>query len=92
MEEELVRLELVRLVSEYQVTSAACPSQIEGNLSTGEVFYIRYRNCSYYAEVNGYELVRLRMVIRDYEDEDYMSVSKMLNLFYLAYSNRGEEE
>jgi len=92
MEKELVNLELVKLIDDYEVTSHGSPSQIEGNLSAGGVFYIRYRSCNYYAEVNGYELVRLRMVIRDYEDEDYMSVSKMLNLFYLAYSNRGEEE
>ena len=32
------------------------------------------------------------MVVHSYEDEDCLAINKMLNLFYLAYENRGEEE
>ena len=92
MEKELVRVELINLIKDYEVTSYVCPTQIEGTLSNGELFYIRYRNCNYYAEINGEEISRLRMVVHHYEDEDCLSVNKMLNLFYLAYENRGEEE
>ena len=91
-DEDYVRIELINLIKDYEVTSYVHPTQIEGTLSDGGNFYIRYRNCNYYAEVNGEQISRLRMVVHSYEDEDCLSINKMLNLFYLAYENRGEEE
>ena len=74
------------IIKNYEITSGVCPTQIEGELESGEVFYLRYRNCNYYAEVNDKEIHRETLQVDRYEDEDYMTTKEMFKRFKDAYA------
>lgn len=79
------------IVKDFKITSIASPTQIEGSLTDDRKFYLRYRNNSFYAEVDGERIVRKYIVTEgdDIRFGDYMSTSLM---FQYAGFNEGEEE
>ena len=70
------------IIKTYEVTSVVAPTQIEGTLKDGKEFYIRYRNCMYYAEIQGapHKKLYLRERQGDYEAEVHMKVSEMFEI------------
>tara|TARA_R110000737_G_scaffold306903_1_gene314660 strand:+ start:317 stop:574 length:258 start_codon:yes stop_codon:yes gene_type:complete len=67
------------------ISSHAAPTQIDGEMENGDIFYIRYRNCRYYAEVNGKQLVRQDIDADGYIDEVSMEISYAMGIFWESY-------
>lgn len=80
------------IVEEFAITSIAAPTQIEGTLTDGREFYIRYRNNSFYAEVNGECVARkyIQSTLDDIRFDDYMSTPLMFK--YAGFQFIVEEE
>jgi len=70
------------IVKTYEVTSDVAPTQVEGTLEDGRTFYLRYRNCYYYADINGdpHKGIYFKERLGDYEAEVHMKVSEMFEL------------
>ena len=70
------------IIKNYEITSTAAPTQIEGNLIDGREFYIRYRNCIYYAELDGEVLNQIELWSRegDYHSEVFMETAEAFQL------------
>jgi len=70
------------IVKTYEVTSNVAPTQVEGTLEDGRTFYLRYRNCYYYADINGdpHKGIYFKSRLGDYEAEVRMPVSEMFEL------------
>ena len=85
-------------IKNYEITCTASPTQIEGEMENGDIFYIRYRNCRYYAEVNDVELISLDILVDedDYERESFIPHTEAIEIFWESYheltGNVGEEE
>ena len=77
--------EKIRIKS-FKVTSVAAPTQIEGKLSNGNEFYIRYRNGNYFYcdDDNKFTLNPHN------EEEDYMDIDKALSIAGLVYLSEEE--
>jgi hypothetical protein len=80
------------IVEEFAITSIAHPTQIEGKLTDGRQFYIRYRNNSFYAEVDGKCITRqyIQSTDNDIRFDDYMSTPLMFK--YAGFQFFVEEE
>jgi len=50
------------IIKTYEVTSNVAPTQIEGTLEDGRDFYLRYRNCMYYAEIQNGSIKNIFLV------------------------------
>jgi|11_taG_2_1085331.scaffolds.fasta_scaffold00022_41 hypothetical protein len=70
------------IIKTYEVTSNVAPTQIEGTLEDGRDFYLRYRNCMYYAEIQNGSIKNIFFSERqgDYEAEVHMKVSEMFEI------------
>jgi len=70
------------IVNEFAVTSIAAPTQIEGTLTNGSEFYLRFRNCIFYAEVDGKCIKRqyIPHIGDDVWNRDYMPTKSMFHL------------
>lgn len=79
-------------VEEFAITSVAAPTQIEGRLTDGREFYLRYRNNRFYAEVDGECIVRkyIQSSLDDIRFDDYMSTPLMFK--YAGFQFFVEEE
>ena len=70
------------IIRNYEITSGVAPTQIEGKLMGGKEFYIRYRNCIFYAEVDGEMICRIELWDRmgDYHREVHMETREAFQL------------
>tara|TARA_R110001592_G_scaffold19887_5_gene81211 strand:- start:10610 stop:10924 length:315 start_codon:yes stop_codon:yes gene_type:complete len=70
------------IIKNYEITSGVAPTQIEGRLIDGREFYIRYRNCLFFVEVEGEEVVRKTLWSRegDYHREVFIETEEAFEL------------
>lgn len=70
------------IIKNYEITSRIAPTQIEGQLLNGKEFYIRYRNCVFYAEVDNEAHRRIELWDRmgDYHREVFMETEEAFRL------------